>query len=231
MVKEKSVLEEHLVRLEKLLNTLGEEIGKLQKNNQILQEIISQLPAVKKEPEGEKLRRPLDVEEIIETFNRHYFDLKLEEELRRAERYYVFLSLLFLELDDFTNISQSSPREVIKSYFKQITRILREMVRRKIDVALKLSGPRFVIILPETNEEEVMALAERIRQRIAKYVYPWDGRRLQTTVSIGVVTYPSHAKTKEELLTKGEEALKKALAAGGNTAIKTEAIIPEEEKK
>lgn len=230
MGKGKGVLEEHLVQLENLVGQLRGEIGKLQKNNQILQEIISYFPEVKKETEGGKPHRPLEVEEIIETFNRHYFDLKLNEELRRAERYYVFLSLMFLELDSYAKISKSLPREVIVDYSKQINRILREMVRRKIDVALRLGGSRFILILPETNEDEVMTLAERIRKRIAKYVYPWDGRRLRSTVSIGVVTFPSHAKSREELLAKAEEALKKAVKGRGNKVVRTEAIVEEKGK-
>jgi diguanylate cyclase (GGDEF)-like protein len=84
---------------------------------------------------------------------------------------------------------------------------------REVDVCARYGGEEFVIILPQCEREDAITVAERLREAIASKSVHKIG---QVTASIGVATYPTVSKTKEELIEMADRAMYLAKAAGRN---------------
>jgi len=80
-------------------------------------------------------------------------------------------------------------------------------------VCARYGGEEFVVVLPQCDRESAIEVAERLRQSIASSPV---SRSEQITASIGVATYPSGAKNKEELIEMADRAMYLAKAAGRN---------------
>jgi diguanylate cyclase (GGDEF)-like protein len=80
-------------------------------------------------------------------------------------------------------------------------------------------GDEFVVILPHTPAREAANLADGMRAAIEETSRAWI---FPVTVSIGVVEYPAHGGTVDELISRAEQALKAAKAAGKNRTVVAE---------
>jgi two-component system, cell cycle response regulator len=91
---------------------------------------------------------------------------------------------------------------------------------RDIDTFARYGGEEFVLILPETNLEGGLAVAEKLR--LATHLTPFRGDgdgRVRLTVSIGVACFPEHATSPEELLRAADEALYEAKLQGRDRVV------------
>jgi diguanylate cyclase (GGDEF)-like protein len=77
-------------------------------------------------------------------------------------------------------------------------------------------GDEFIVILPHTHSRDAANLADGVRAAIEETSRAW---MFPVTVSIGVVEYPTHGNTVDELIAQAEQALKSAKAAGKNRII------------
>ncbi len=155
---------------------------------------------------------------LTHTHNRRALIERLTEELERARRYSLALALLIVDLDHFKTVNDSYGHLVGDEVLRGVARMLQREARA-VDVVARYGGEEFIVILPETTAEGAVALAERIRERIANTPpvpggeYGW----LRVTVSIGVATVPSsHANSPEELIALADAALYRAKAEGRN---------------
>ena len=145
--------------------------------------------------------------------NRRRFVEALEAELNRAERFETELAVVIADLDDFKNVNDSFGHEVgndvLRAFADVITATLRD-----VDVAARLGGEEFAMLLPQTDLEGGLALAERIRAGFAAATLATpDGRALRVTSSFGVAANPPTA-TADGLLRSADGALYRAKAAG-----------------
>jgi diguanylate cyclase (GGDEF)-like protein len=86
-----------------------------------------------------------------------------------------------------------------------------------MDVAARYGGEEFVAVLPETDHEGAIAVAERIRGSIEGCGFAGEGdSRILVTVSVGVATYPSDARTAETLIEAADTAMYLAKRSGKN---------------
>lgn len=148
--------------------------------------------------------------------NRRHFNQMLEYEVGRSERHHHNFSLLFLDLDDFKDINDSyghpTGDEVLRSIGEAITLNL-----RKGDLACRIGGDEFAVLLPETGLEGGMSAGEHLRELIAKREFPGpNGKSFHTSVSIGVVSYPRDAQTFGELVATVDVSLYHAKHLGKN---------------
>ncbi|MBX6332806.1 MAG: diguanylate cyclase [Gemmatimonadaceae bacterium] len=155
---------------------------------------------------------------LTQTHNRRALMERLTAELERARRYALQLSMLMIDLDHFKAVNDSYGHVVGDEVLRGVSRILQREARA-VDVVARFGGEEFVVVLPETGEEGAMALAERIRSRVAE-TPPLSGGEygwLRVTVSIGVATIPSpRVNSPEDLIALADEALYRAKAQGRN---------------
>ncbi|MCD6162551.1 MAG: sensor domain-containing diguanylate cyclase [candidate division Zixibacteria bacterium] len=157
------------------------------------------------------------IDELTGLYNYRYFRNKLSEEIRRADRYHQNLSLLMVDCDHFKKINDSQGHETGNVILKEITDIIRYSVR-DVDIVARYGGEEFMVILPQTDVESTLVIAERIRVQIEEsYFTNSQGQRdLRITVSIGAAIFPDGLKSSSELLKKVDKALYIAKNNGRN---------------
>ena len=151
-------------------------------------------------------------------FNHRVFQEKLSEELKKLSRYSEPSSLLLADIDFFKKINDTyghpSGRSRAQRSFKDYKRGNKghrhtRAVRRE----------EFAAILPRTDSKGAMNIAERLRKAVMSASFSSDTSSLKVTLSIGIATTPSDAKTKEELIEKADEALYFAKHNGRNRSV------------
>lgn len=136
----------------------------------------------------EELRRIANIDPLTGIANRRVFFEKIEEETKRIKRNRSEFSVLIVDLDHFKKINDTYGHDVGDYVLTEITRVI-QLSLREVDVAARLGGEEFGILLPETNAQGAHMVAERVRSAIAKHTFMADSKQnrpLGCTVSIGV---------------------------------------------
>lgn len=147
-------------------------------------------------------------------YNRRFFKDALERELRRAIRRDSPLSLLMLDLDHFKRVNDRWGHEAGDRLLQRLARLLRTSVRTE-DVVVRYGGEEFMMLLPDTELEEAVQLAERLRESFREQEschQPPDAPPV--TLSAGVAARPDSGHTAEALLRAADAALYRAKRRG-----------------
>ncbi|HLF84770.1 MAG TPA: sensor domain-containing diguanylate cyclase [Blastocatellia bacterium] len=145
-------------------------------------------------------------------FNHGYFQDRLDRETKLADRNNEQVSLILLDLDHLKRINDTHGHRSGDLTLCHVASVMKSAVR-DVDVCARYGGEEFVVILPQCSRESAIEVAERLRESIASTPVPKVG---QVTASIGVATYPTGAKNKEELVEMADRAMYLAKAAGRN---------------
>jgi len=149
-------------------------------------------------------------------YNHRYFQVRLQEELRRIKRNKSKLSLMMLDIDNFKNYNDTNGHPQGDWVLKELADILIQSVRA-IDIVSRYGGEEFSVILPDTDSEDAFSVAERIRKNIEQSYFQVNGCDDKSiTVSIGIACYPHQVSGKEELIKKADQALYQAKRQGRN---------------
>jgi diguanylate cyclase (GGDEF)-like protein len=153
-------------------------------------------------------------------FSRWYFFERLYAEVARARRYREPLALVVAELDQEEQLMASHGPAFRDAVLVAVARLVLSSLRDKVDVACRLGGGRFALLLPSTPPGPTAAglVAERIRARVAGTHLSDDeaGDLGRCTMSLGVAGYPELAEDADELMVTAEARLDAARAAGGD---------------
>jgi diguanylate cyclase (GGDEF)-like protein len=153
-------------------------------------------------------------------YSRWYFYERLYAEVARARRYRQPLALVVGELDGEEELAQSRGPAFRDAVLVAMARLLLTSLRDKVDVACRLGGGRFALLLPNTPHapEAAGLVAERIRARVAATRLSDDelGALGRFTMSFGVAGFPEAAEDADELAGAAEVRLARARATGGD---------------
>ncbi len=137
---------------------------------------------------------------------RHFYTL-LENELRRCIRYSRDMSLLMIDIDDFKQVNDTYGHLVGDQVLREIAQVISDTIR-KIDTPARYGGEEFVVILPETDKENAIIIAERIRENIAKIkVRVNETSFITPTASIGLSQYPTDGNDIKAIVNSADIAL------------------------
>ncbi|MFN3978436.1 MAG: diguanylate cyclase, partial [Sulfurihydrogenibium azorense] len=114
--------------------------------------------------------------------NRHMLDVILSKEISRSKRYGYKISILMMDLDNFKKINDTYGHLVGDEILMHFARIVKNNLRES-DYPFRYGGEEFLILLPHTDEEGALVVAERIRKSVESYKFPVIER---ITVSCGV---------------------------------------------
>jgi diguanylate cyclase (GGDEF)-like protein len=145
-------------------------------------------------------------------YNHRYFQERLNRETRLADRNDEPVSLILLDLDHLKEINDTHGHRSGDAALLHVASTMKSVVRN-VDISARYGGEEFVVILPQCTRESALEVAERLREAVASTSVPRVG---QVTASFGVATYPSGAKSKEELVEMADRAMYLAKAAGRN---------------
>ena len=114
---------------------------------------------------GLNLRSKLEHQSIRDSltglYNRHFMEIALDRELRRATRHQQPLAVLVLDVDHFKAFNDTHGHEAGDVVLREVAGTLRETVRSE-DIVCRFGGEEFVVILPELSTEEALARAESL---------------------------------------------------------------------
>lgn len=148
--------------------------------------------------------------------NRRHFVDALEREFERSTRYGGSLGLLVIDIDHFKRVNDTWGHLAGDKVLRDVAGILAYNLRQS-DIAARFGGEEFAVLLPETDLEGAVLVAERYRLEIAARQFKIDGAGLQITVSIGAAALPrTQAADATELLRRADAALYKAKESGRN---------------
>lgn len=141
----------------------------------------------------------------------------VQVETRRARRYGHPLSVAVFDLDDFRARCGTASAAIGDRLLREAAILLRNKIR-DIDLAARLEEDQFAVLLPQTDRNGALLVAERFRREVESHFRrrEVEGRPSDLTVSGGVASCPEDAKTAEELIARAEQALYEAKAAGKN---------------
>lgn len=146
-------------------------------------------------------------DDLTKAYNRRFFETYLDEEIERSRRYGTLFSIIFLDLDDL---------RMVNNFYGHLSgsRTLQEVAKRilgavrGIDKVVRFGGDEFCVILPQTDQEQAIAVANRISRAIASAPLHIDASiEVTITASFGIATYPLHAMTKDALIRQADAAM------------------------
>lgn len=144
--------------------------------------------------------------------NRRAFEEDLQREAPRADREGAALSLLIVDVDHFKAFNDRFGHPAGDDALRAVARLLREHARRSDSVA-RIGGEEFAVLLPDTDVEGALALAERFRAAVERH--EWPDRAV--TVSIGVATVrQASGDTAAALVREADRALYRSKSGGRN---------------
>lgn len=142
--------------------------------------------------------------------NRRRFERQLEREVERTDRYEHSFCLLMLDIDNFKNLNDTFGHSAGDEALQCLGKTLREETRG-IDLAARIGGEEFAVILVETSQHGGFEVAGRLRQAIKNMPIPVAGH---ITASFGVAECPSHGQNAGDLMSVADAALYEAKRAG-----------------
>jgi len=134
-------------------------------------------------------------DDLTGLFNSRKFYSHIAQEVDRSNRYFRPLSLILMDIDNFKSLNDAYGHLAGDRVLSSIGEIIKTAIRKQ-DTAYRYAGDEFTIILPETEIERALGVAERVRQAIENEIHVLSNPRpLKVTASLGVVAY----RTDEEI--------------------------------
>jgi diguanylate cyclase (GGDEF)-like protein len=152
---------------------------------------------------------------LTELANRRHFLELLEKEIARAERHGRPLALAILDVDHFKPINDAHGHIAGDGVLRRIAELVRQHVRGE-DVAARIGGEEFAVLLPEAAPADADRFAERLRAAIAAAFFAPGGEPRQVTVSIGLADLAPGRNERSSLLRAADAALYEAKERGRN---------------
>ena len=143
-------------------------------------------------------------------YNNGFFQISLDLALKRHERYGNKFSIALIDIDSFSHYNMSHGPLEGDLLLKEVAGLIKKNCR-DVDLAARYAGNLFAVILTESNSQQALVAAERIRQDVER---KFDGA---STVSIGLACCPDDAANSRLLISKANEALTKAKLHGKNS--------------
>ncbi len=163
-----------------------------------------------------ELRMIAQVDHLTGALTRRGFVEQAEREIARSRRYDRPSSLVMLDVDHFKAVNDTYGHTTGDQVLHQLAR-LAEATLRPIDVFGRLGGEEFGILLPETDADEALVVAERLREAIAAFPMQLsNGATLKVTASFGVAVLAPRMTSVATWIEQADTALYAAKAGGRN---------------
>ena len=171
----------------------------------------------------DKLNQVSTTDELTGLHNRKYLHERLEQEMSRAKRYGTKLSCLLFDLDFFKVVNDIYGYDWGDVLLRSIADKLKQLIRKE-DILTRYGDEEFLLILPNTSEENAYLFAERFRRDIEKmeFIPAGEEERHPITISGGISTYPCLENVDEDVNTiirYAEHALYNAKKRGKNKIV------------
>jgi diguanylate cyclase (GGDEF)-like protein/PAS domain S-box-containing protein len=166
----------------------------------------------------EQMREQAIRDELTGVHNRRHFVAVAEHELERARRHGTALSLVMMDIDHFKHVNDVHGHAIGDAALKVVGSMLSATTRIG-DLACRLGGEEFAVLLMGMGHEGALERAEKWRSTLAETSIPTDAAALRLTASFGVATFPSQAAALVELMKVADTRLYRAKSLGRDRVI------------
>ncbi len=162
-------------------------------------------------------------DELTGLYNRKYLHSRLDAEISRAKRYNTSLSCVFIDIDFFKTVNDMYGYDWGDVLLKKIAQMLEALIRKE-DILTRYGDEEFILVLPNTSEEQAFIFAERFRRDIEKmeFIPASEEERHPITISGGISAYPFLENVEENsntIIRYAEHALYSAKKRGKNQIV------------
>ncbi|TWI78589.1 diguanylate cyclase [Treponema putidum] len=178
--------------------------------------------------ESYKVQQEAATDKLTSAITRKYTENALNNLLAVSKIKNTGLAILMYDLDKFKKINDTFGHQTGDTVLKAIAKTVLSILK-KGQILGRVGGEEFLVLLPDTEEEQALIIAEKIRKQVEALNF--DDPAVRITVSIGVAVFPKHGRTKKDLLSKVDQALYEAKNRGRNqTAVWKESLVPGKKK-
>jgi len=147
------------------------------------------------------------VDDVTDLHNTRFLNGFLDREIQRSIEKDTSFSILFIDADKFKHVNDGYGHVVGSKLLRELGAKLKTYVR-DTDALVRYGGDEFIVVLGLADIRSAHGVAERVRSGVESHVFLKDDNLdLRITVSIGVATYPLHAKSKEEIIEAADQAM------------------------
>lgn len=186
----------------------------------------------------EMLKRLSLTDPLTGAYNRRHFTERAKEEVDRARRYKIPLSVLVIDIDHFKNINDTYGHAAGDEALKVMVSACKDSLRLTDKIAIleapknqpadasspltgseglhRLGGEEFAVLLPHTPLQNAREVAERLRLNLSKRVVCHEAHRFSMTGSFGVATFQENDTSIDTILQRADEAVYRAKQGGRN---------------
>jgi diguanylate cyclase (GGDEF)-like protein len=164
----------------------------------------------------EKTYAMATTDSMTNLYNHRFFQDHMRRSIDQANRFNHKFSLLLIDIDFFKKFNDSYGHQAGDEVLRQVAKKLKNTVRN-VDIVARYGGEEMAIVLDRANEEEALAVAQKVVNAIAEEAYPIaPGVAKHVTISCGVATYPTHGESPSELIEFSDAGLYRAKENGRN---------------
>ncbi len=170
----------------------------------------------------EQVRRMKDaafIDPATELFNRRYFEMRIEEELKRSERHSLPFALALMRFDGIKQMKTGGMSDAVPAVLRGAATSIRNAIRMN-DVLVRFGDEDFALIMPQAGMVQALAVVERVRADIRQVpIPPVKGAPELLTLSIGVSTFPECRESVAALVRSADKAMYQAVTEGRNRVV------------
>ena len=161
----------------------------------------------------ERVKQLAYLDGLTGIFNRRFFEMRINEEIERARRYGTGMAVIIADIDHFKHLNDEFGHLLGDEVLRQVSSIFHQQVR-KMDVVCRYGGEEFAILLTQTNEQQALKVAEKLRRQVQGWQFPGVPRAI--TISAGVAAFPTHGRSRDEIVRTADKGLYAAKQDGRN---------------
>ena len=151
-------------------------------------------------------------------YNRRHMEQGIQKEYEQHQRTGLEFALIIIDIDLFKGINDTYGHAGGDCVLKSVAEDLRRSVR-EYDTVARWGGDEFLLMLPATNEENAIRLAERIRDIVEKRRYAYENEALSVTLTLGVSVIRNDGDTVDSMIRKADILMYQGKRAGRNCVI------------
>lgn len=167
----------------------------------------------KKEME-KQLESMASTDELTGLWNRRYFFEIGHNECKRTRRYKAKFGMLMIDIDHFKNINDTCGHAAGDAVLRTVSEVFRNSLR-DVDIAARIGGEEFAVLMPNTDIEGAKIVAERLRNAVESSQVVYEGNALKITISVGISDC-SNVNSIDKMLKNADDALYEAKKSGRN---------------
>ena len=169
------------------------------------------------ESANRELAKITTIDELSGLYNRRFYDQKILAEHRRSRRNLTSLSLVIVDIDHFKSVNDTYGHLAGDYCIVWLAEKIKHCLGRSSDIGCRYGGEEFCLILPETDRQGAISLAEEVRLAVSADVIHYQELKLSMTISCGISTYQQQKGIlPEHLFSAADEALYLAKNSGRN---------------